>query len=142
MALSIRKSNLNNLISALKTKRTIGTISQERSEIREALLILKINETIEIDLPKEQSKTYEKNGKKSTTHPLLDKIKLEAKEFNSHNRDTKGLYVVAHKESDIAYVTKHNYNDIKDSIVFTSNKKERVSRTLYYNIINKNKNNT
>jgi hypothetical protein len=142
MALSIRKSNLNNLISALKTKRIIGTLSQERIQIREVLLNLNINETIEVDLPKGQSKTYEKNGKKSTTHPLLDKIKLEAKEFNSHNRDAKGLYVVVHKENDIAFVTKHNYNDIKDSIVTTSNKKERVSRTLYYNIINKNKSNT
>jgi hypothetical protein len=70
---------------------------------------------------------------------LLDKIKLEAKDFNTLNKDTKGLFIVVHKENDVAFITKHTYDDIKDSIVLTSNNKERVSRALYFNIINKNK---
>jgi hypothetical protein len=137
MALSVRQSNLKKLISALQTKRTIGTLSQERSEIRAVLTDLKQDETIEIDLPIEQSKTYETNGKKNITHPLLEKIKLESKEFNSKNQVNNGLYIVVYKDSNIAFVTKHKYDDIKDAIVLTKNKKERLNRSIYYTLIHK-----
>jgi hypothetical protein len=135
MALTHRKSDTDKFIKALKSKKQVGFLSEERKTIRVLLDGLKKDEMIEIDLPEGQYKTYNNNNKKSTTHPLLDKIKLEAKYYNTTNRDITKLYIIVFKDADIAYVAKHSYADIKDAIVMTTNNKERIKREAYYEVL-------
>jgi hypothetical protein len=140
MALIVRKSNIDKLLTALQAKRTIGSLSTERKEIRKIIHDLKINDTIEIDLPEELAKKYNSGGKVNVTHPILDKIRLEVKDFNNQNRGDDGLYIIVYKEGDIAYLTKHYYNDIKSAITKSSNGNERVNRSKYHYIIENKKN--
>jgi len=137
MSLKItQKKDHKSTIAALQTKRAVGTLSEERKQIRKAIEELNLNKGLEIYLEPQLIKNYvSKDGKKNKTHPTLDKIRLEIKDYNNINKDSKGLYIILYTANDVAHITKHRYDDIKNSITTTKTGSERVNFSRYLTIL-------
>jgi hypothetical protein len=136
MAISVRKSSLKDLSKALKAKRRVGVLSSERIEIRNSIDNLKIGESIIFDLPENERKVYtsKNTNKKNTTHPLLEKIRAEVKEYNNNN-GIDSTFIVLYTNNNAAHLTLHNYEDIKSCIKVGSNGVYRVNINKYDDII-------
>lgn len=136
MAITVKKASLINLHKALSTKRRVGVLSNERVEIRNSIDSLNISDSIVFDLPEDEKKVYisKITQKKNTTHPLLEKIRAEVKEYNN-NKTFDETYIVLYTNNNEAYLTLHNYSDIKSCIKETNNGIKRVNMNKYQLLI-------
>lgn len=127
-----KKTDHKGTIKAIQTKRAVGSLSEDRKQIRKAIDELSINDGIEILLDPELTKYYKTvSGKKSKSHPILEKIRLEIKDYNRINQDSNGFYIVMYSLNDTAHIAKHNYSDIKDYIKASKSGTKRIDFNRY-----------
>lgn len=135
MAISVRKSNFKELLEILNRKRKVGALSEERQAIRKSINNLEINDTVIFDIPEADKKVYvsKHTGKKNTTHPLLEKIRAEVKDYNE-SKGKDNTFLVLYTESNDCVVTLHRYKDI-ESCIKIINGNPRVNVNKYRDFI-------